>query len=485
MTDLEKQELLKQQNLADPSFGDGSLLTRPADNAAAPSSDAASADFMNFLNNPTNTPAPAGQDLNDQSMPGIGEGSLLLRPDDTSIQGASDKFMQYLQDPTQSLKNPNADNSADVLDDLDDDGSPTTTSIDPVTGAVVSSKKGSKGGGAKYSGAPKPSNYQDTILAQLKAARDANASGIEAARQKDRLTDLNNTIMKAGSTIGEGIANQSGQTKIKLDPTQTTPNEVAFADKANKDKINALMEQYGIMKNKDDTNYARDTHAKDFAATLNLKQEMLDLKRAALFNENKQKNNEGQKKLDQEFAKDYNEYTSKGRTNALNNISKLEGIRDQLLKEGTGPFAAGGGRSTVLPDSVRDTDSIQWRDDARNAANSTLKELFGARISDQERVAASKEYYNDRLPNDRNAAILDRKINELKGTLSDKDSKAEYFKNKATLAGYQPAPIDMGAPAKQRASDTKTVTGKQYSPSRNQTRVTYSDGSTDILDGQQ
>lgn len=157
----------------------------------------------------------------------------------------------------------------------------------------------------------------------------------------------------------------------------------------------------------------------------------------------------GEEAADKNFAKDYNNLTSKGFNNADTAIKRLESLAGELEKEGDGVFATGGGRTSILPDVLRSQDSIRRRDAAANEANSTLKELFPGSLSDDERRAAAREYYNDKLSNSENAKIIKEKAKQLRRSYQDQQRKAQYFSENGTLKGLGPetAPVsgDMDA----------------------------------------
>jgi len=88
----------------------------------------------------------------------------------------------------------------------------------------------------------------------------------------------------------------------------------------------------------------------------------------------------GEKKSDEVYAADYNEYTDKGRTNAISTIEKLKELQMQVAAD-TGFGEAGGTRfEAITPDFMRTRLAIERRDDARNFANKTLKALFGGQL---------------------------------------------------------------------------------------------------------
>ena len=146
---------------------------------------------------------------------------------------------------------------------------------------------------------------------------------------------------------------------------------------------------------------------------------------------------EAEKAVDKKYAENYNNFTSKGNVNAEAAIKRLEAIASEMEKD-TGFGEAGGTRfEAIIPDALRARDAIRRRDSARNAANTTLKELFGGQLSDGERIAAAKEYYNDALDNKANAALLRDKIQQLKEGLKTETEKTKYYEANRSLRGFK------------------------------------------------
>lgn len=178
-----------------------------------------------------------------------------------------------------------------------------------------------------------------------------------------------------------------------------------------------------------------------------------------------EKASEGQRAVDKDYAKHYNEFTSKGVPDADISISKMDALADEMEKD-TGFGQAGGGRiGSILPDVARSRDSIRRRDSARNLANRTLKVIFGAQLSDAEREAAAKEYYNDALSNEENSKILRQKINELKTSFAQEKAKAKYYEqNNSSLKGFSGTEMTNQAQSPQTGplGETTERNGKQY-----------------------
>lgn len=153
----------------------------------------------------------------------------------------------------------------------------------------------------------------------------------------------------------------------------------------------------------------------------------------------KEKENPAIKKLNEEYAKEYNKFTSNGKNNALNTIKKLKEYAKRLKDESKEISEESGGKySTMLPDFMRSTEALEYRDQIPLAANKTLKELFGGQLSDAEREAAAREFYNDKMGAGKNAEILEGKIKELEDNLKSQTEKAKYFEKNKTLEGYTP-----------------------------------------------
>lgn len=171
--------------------------------------------------------------------------------------------------------------------------------------------------------------------------------------------------------------------------------------------------------------------------------ESLDLRNKELISKNKRLDKkqkkeegltEGQKAVDKDYAKEYNKFTATGMNNASNTIAKLEKLQAEVAAD-TG-FGEAGGTRFPIPDVFRSRLAIERRDDARNFANKTLKELFGGQLSDAEREAAAREFWNDELDNKSNAIRIQGKIKELKDNLKMQTKKAQYYEKNKSLSGF-------------------------------------------------
>lgn len=242
----------------------------------------------------------------------FGTGEFLMRPEDTSIQGASEDFMKYLNDPFAEVKQNIAN------DEIMDAAAPGREMFDQLKGnntpdlpqALASqsmsqesgmSSKGPQTGFTPPNTPPTPTPQED-ILAQLKAARAANEAAMGSARAADRSTELGNLIMKSGAMAGQGIVNRAGNTNIKLDPAQVAAKEAELAGASGKGKLEALMQDYGIKKGIEDTKYSRDKDVTDRKDRLNARAEEMQLRRDEM--DYKKKNDAAAKTLAKEEVKE-------------------------------------------------------------------------------------------------------------------------------------------------------------------------------------
>ncbi len=218
---------------------------------------------------------------------------------------------------------------------------------------------------------------------------------------------------------------------------------------------------------KEDVADRRSTSARDFA----LKEKELAAKVAADEYKRENPKQEGMKALDKEFAKDYNEWTSGGKKTAASEIEKLNDVA-KSLREGA---VTTGGLTGMFPDRMTSNSILKARADVESTVMNSLKAIMGTAFTEKEGARVIKNTWNEADSTENNLARLERTIEDLKNRAMDTDKKATFYGEKGTLSGFAP---DAGPAVK------KSVKSKQYSPSRNQTKIIYDDGTEEIVDGQ-
>lgn len=142
----------------------------------------------------------------------------------------------------------------------------------------------------------------------------------------------------------------------------------------------------------------------------------------------------GDESADREYGKNYNNFISKGIVNSESSIKRLEEIAGELEKDQG--FGEASGTKIPLPDWARSSDAIRRREGAKNAAFSTIKELLPGSVSDSDREAVTRDYYNDQLGAKENAKIIREKIAQLKDIRELEIQKAHHFGTNGTLKGF-------------------------------------------------
>lgn len=251
------------------------------------------------------------------------------------------------------------------------------------TGAMGGAVAGGKGAGMIAQDAvdkeKKAEEIAETAKAQEAASKRRVSEGVEIATETAKLKPEPVTVTKNAS--GQVITvNPKDNTSVIVDPTKEVPKPGSAGD--------------------------------DNAPTI------------------------GQKAVDRDYAKHYNEFSGKGRVNATQTIKQLEALKAELDAEAVGGGAGGGRFVNMLPDNVRSDKAIKFKTEIPGKANLVLKDLFGGQLSDAERKSESQTYYNDLLGPKENSELLAKKIETMKQQLASETRRAAWFQEHKTLAGY-------------------------------------------------
>lgn len=321
-------------------------------------------------------------------------------------------------------------------------------------------------------------DFRDKLAEELKNARMENKADLDQARNKDAQTELTNQLMKSFSQVGEGLANRAGTTNIKMPAAQFASEQAQAVSSNNKEKLASLMEQYQLMSDKEKAKIDaenRKLQAQDRSFERDYKNKMLQLEMLKLGKDTKEKQSAGQRELDKQVAKEYQDWTSGGQKIAQSEISKLRSVADKLRNK----ELSTGGLTGLFPDRITSKEVLGARADVESTVMNSLRAILGAQFTENEGKRIIQNTWNEGDSTENNLARLDRLVNDLENKAVDKSQKANYFEQSGgTLAGYKAnqAPMEKA---------NKAIKSKEYSPSRNQTRVTYSDGTQEILNGRQ
>jgi hypothetical protein len=132
----------------------------------------------------------------------------------------------------------------------------------------------------------------------------------------------------------------------------------------------------------------------------------------------------GQKKVDQEFAKDYNEWTSGNSEIARSEINKLQSVSEKL-KNGS---VTTGGLTGMFPDQVTSNEVLSARSDVQSTVMNSLRAILGAQFTEKEGDRIIKNTWNEADSTENNLARINRLVSDLTAQAEAKDAKAQYFK---------------------------------------------------------
>jgi hypothetical protein len=212
------------------------------------------------------------------------------------------------------------------------------------------------------------------------------------------------------------------------------------------------------------------------------KQEARDFKREEAMLRRTEGKSDGQKVLDREFSKDFNEWQTRNKAGVEKNLDLLRQTKQTLEKRKNDMVGTSGRITGRLPDFLRSEESIRLREDVHRAVQATLRATLGAQFTEKEGERIMNASYNEKLSPAENIKKIDAAIKELENNVRVMDDRANYFEENGTLVGYRAPKSSEGSP-KPKALKDKQVSKKMYSNSANKTRIIYTDGTEEILDG--
>lgn len=142
---------------------------------------------------------------------------------------------------------------------------------------------------------------------------------------------------------------------------------------------------------------------------------------------------EGQKALDKDFAKDYNDWTSGGAKSARSEINKLTSVVKDLKDK----KVTTGGLTGLFPDQMTSDKVLSARADVQSTVMNSLRAILGAQFTEKEGERIIKNTWNEADSTENNVARLERLVSDLTNQATDKDTKARYYEQYGTLSGYK------------------------------------------------
>jgi hypothetical protein len=155
------------------------------------------------------------------------------------------------------------------------------------------------------------------------------------------------------------------------------------------------------------------------------------------------KPNKAVEALDRDYVKDYNDWTSGGKSdyqknrklleNALGRLkaAKQQGKQDEISGRGVGIYGK------AFDGSLRSEDSLKIQQDVEQAAMGGLKATVGANPTEGERKEILQKAYDPKLSVDSNIDKILSMIDDFDAKAAAKEEKAQHFEQTQTLGGYK------------------------------------------------
>jgi hypothetical protein len=190
---------------------------------------------------------------------------------------------------------------------------------------------------------------------------------------------------------------------------------------------------------------------------------------------------EGTKAMDKDYAKEYNDWVSSGKSTVEKNLERLRNAKKVLESETGADYS--GGFVGLVPDKLRkitNPNAIATRDDVRAAAQGALKATLGAQFTEKEGERIMNQAYDEQLPPAENAKRIQAAIDELTKNQGVNDSRARFWEQNKTLNGFE---MDRARPVLAGTNEGKKIKKTQTNQKTGEKRVIYEDGSTEIIPG--
>jgi len=271
---------------------------------------------------------------------------------------------------------------------------------------------------------------------QLKAKELPQVSDddLENVKQKQQYSTLANAVSQLVSSAGSF----QGQQAKPMDFTQiadSAAQDLALKQQKTKLARDALNLDY----NKEfETQRAAD--AKLSSERSAARQADMDMFTRAKLNQELEKGSytEGQKKLDADYAKDYNDWTTTGRAQAAKSLEKLRESLNLLKKEASSNVPMISGPNVgALPEYLRPTRSRVVEQNVQETAQAGLKAVLGTAFTKDEGERILKTSYDKTLPETENIKKVEAIIKELEKRIANQESKRAAFENDGTLRKWK------------------------------------------------
>lgn len=279
------------------------------------------------------------------------------------------------------------------------------------------------------------------LLEEFKKLREGRKAESEKYEDEIREARRRDNILKAVGGISSGLANFLTASDAEKSGVFVAPQYNAYnvaQDLANQEQqalgerkrgleredknLADMMKEYELTAKSDERRYNR-----------SIKEQELMLKKMQTFADRNVKPTKGFEKLDTEFAKDYNRWTSGGFDSAKLELGKLNDVINDLEsgKVVTGPLRS------LTPEFLTSDDRLAARADVTSSVITSLREILGAQFTEKEGERVIKTTWNEEDSPENNARRLRRLVQDLSSQANQKQRKSRFFEQYGSLQGYQ------------------------------------------------
>lgn len=153
---------------------------------------------------------------------------------------------------------------------------------------------------------------------------------------------------------------------------------------------------------------------------------------------------EGQKAVDKDYAKDYNDWTSGGKNQAEASVAKLKGTVERL-KAGKGETGASlSGLRSNLPSLFQDADFQRNDADVRSEALKLIKQNLSGATSDKDVERVVSTLWNPGDSTENNVARVEDFLATVEKNMAANDAKAQEYQRSGSLRDFKGAPANVG-----------------------------------------
>lgn len=146
--------------------------------------------------------------------------------------------------------------------------------------------------------------------------------------------------------------------------------------------------------------------------------------------------------VDRDYAKQYNEWTTTGRSSYQKNRKLLEDAKNSLSSLSNTDKGKISGRGTSVLGNIsggllRSDKSLQIENDVKQAAQASIKAVLGSQFTEKEGENIMNRSYDVRLSPEENVKKIDRALNEIDTKAKAEEERANWFEKNGTTYGFK------------------------------------------------